>query len=103
MRKCTGNNTREWGFDAIFDIECPKCGNLVEFFKDEITRNCQQCKKSVLNAITYSLGKIITNQGVLLILEYNPCHWSRPVFALRASPRHSAVKMAVLPKGHTRL
>ena len=40
MRKCTGNNTQEWGFDAIFDIECPNCGNFVEFFKDEITRNC---------------------------------------------------------------
>ena len=22
MRKCSGNNTEDWGFDAIFDIEC---------------------------------------------------------------------------------
>ena len=49
MRKCSGNNFEEWGFDGIFDIECPDCGNLVEFFKDEITRRCSQCKKIVHN------------------------------------------------------
>jgi phage FluMu protein Com len=38
MRKCTGNNTQDWGFDAIFDVKCPNCENLVEFFKDEINR-----------------------------------------------------------------
>ena len=40
MKKCTGNNTREWGFDAIFELACPRCGKRVEFFKDDITRNC---------------------------------------------------------------
>ena len=49
MRKCTGNNTQDWGFDAIFDVKFTNCGNLVEFFKDEINRNCLQCKKSVFN------------------------------------------------------
>ena len=49
MRKCTGNNTQEWGSDAVFDVKCTNCGNLVEFFKDEIARNCPECKKSVLN------------------------------------------------------
>jgi len=49
MRKCTGNNTQDWGFDAIFDVKCPNCGNRVEFFKDEINRNCPQCRESVLN------------------------------------------------------
>ena len=49
MRKCTGNNTQDWGFDAIFDVRCPHCGNSVEFFKDEIKRNCPQCKESILN------------------------------------------------------
>ena len=49
MRKCTGNNTHEWGFDAVFDVECPKCGEQVEFFKDEITRNCPQCRHTVVN------------------------------------------------------
>lgn len=26
MRKCMGNKMEEWGFDAIFEIECPHCG-----------------------------------------------------------------------------
>jgi hypothetical protein len=49
MRKCSGNNFEEGGFDAIFDIECPHCGHLVEFFKDEINRRCSQCKNMVCN------------------------------------------------------
>jgi hypothetical protein len=31
-------NTEGWGFEAIFDIDCPDCGLKVEFFKDEIRR-----------------------------------------------------------------
>jgi hypothetical protein len=49
MRKCTGNNTREWAFDAIFDVGCKNCGNMVEFFKDEISRSCSRFKKTVYN------------------------------------------------------
>ena len=29
MRKCTGNNTQEWGADAIFDVECKNCGHVI--------------------------------------------------------------------------
>jgi hypothetical protein len=49
MRKCTGNNTQEWGPDAIFNVECKNCGNMVEFFKDEISRTCSRCKNTVNN------------------------------------------------------
>jgi len=49
MRKCSGNNTEEWGFDAIFEIECPHCGKKVEFFKDEISRRCPECRRKVIN------------------------------------------------------
>ena len=49
MKKCTGNNTQEWGFDSIFDVKCKNCGKMVEFFKDEITRNCSNCKTTVYN------------------------------------------------------
>jgi hypothetical protein len=46
LRRCNGNNTQEWGPDAIFDIECKNCGSLVEIFKDDITRNCSECGKN---------------------------------------------------------
>ena len=49
MRKCTGNNTQEWGPDAIFNVRCKHCDNLVEFFKDEITRYCRHCERIVHN------------------------------------------------------
>ena len=49
MRKCCGNNWEEWGAEAIFDLECPHCGQMVEFFKDEITRTCPSCKQTVKN------------------------------------------------------
>jgi HD superfamily phosphodiesterase len=47
--KCPGQDPRFWKFDAIFDAQCPKCGNPVEFFKDETRRRCKQCGHQVLN------------------------------------------------------
>ncbi len=47
--KCPGQDTRFWGKDAIFEIECPDCGNKVEFFKDDIERRCERCGKRILN------------------------------------------------------
>ncbi len=46
---CPGQDPRFWKFDAIFEAECPKCGNLVEFFKDETRRRCKKCGHQVLN------------------------------------------------------
>ena len=40
---------QEWTHDAIFDVECPTCGYLVEFYKDDITRTCHKCKATVVN------------------------------------------------------
>ena len=47
--KCPGQDPRFWKFDAIFETECPKCGNPVEFFKDETRRRCKKCGHQVLN------------------------------------------------------
>ena len=49
MRKCTGNNTHEWGPEAIFNVVCKSCGDSVEFFKDDISRNCPRCHNTVYN------------------------------------------------------
>ncbi|MGO9121353.1 MAG: HD domain-containing protein [Desulfomonilaceae bacterium] len=47
--KCPGQDPRFWKFDAIFEAECPKCGNQIEFFKDETKRRCKKCGHQVLN------------------------------------------------------
>jgi hypothetical protein len=47
--KCPGQDTRYWKPGDIFDVDCPHCGNKVEFFKDEATRQCSSCKKKIVN------------------------------------------------------
>lgn len=47
--KCPGQDPRYWKFDAIYDAECPNCGSVVEFFKDETRRKCSKCGHKVLN------------------------------------------------------
>jgi putative nucleotidyltransferase with HDIG domain len=41
--KCPGQDTQYWKSDAIFEVNCPKCGQKVEFFKDDTTRKCGGC------------------------------------------------------------
>jgi hypothetical protein len=40
---------RYWKPGDIFDVDCPHCGNKVEFFKDEATRHCVRCKNKIIN------------------------------------------------------
>lgn len=47
--KCPGQDMRNWKPGDIFDVDCPHCGNKVEFFKDETTRRCSVCKNKVVN------------------------------------------------------
>jgi putative nucleotidyltransferase with HDIG domain len=47
--KCPGQDTRYWKPGAIFEVECPKCGNVVEFFKDDTTRLCKKCGHRFVN------------------------------------------------------
>ncbi len=47
--KCPGQDSRYWKPGAIFDAKCPKCGNEVEFFKDDTTRLCKKCGHRFLN------------------------------------------------------
>ncbi|MFO7752772.1 MAG: HD domain-containing protein [Desulfobacteraceae bacterium] len=47
--KCPGQDTKYWNEDAIFEIKCPECGHLIEFFKDDTTRLCKNCNKKTVN------------------------------------------------------
>ncbi len=47
--QCPGQDMRYWKPGAIFDAPCPKCGQPVEFFKDESTRKCKNCGNKMVN------------------------------------------------------
>jgi len=47
--QCPGQDTRYWKPGAIFDAPCPKCGNIMEFFKDESSRKCKSCGNKIIN------------------------------------------------------
>jgi HD superfamily phosphodiesterase len=47
--KCPGQDSRYWESGDIFEVPCPKCGNLVEFFKDEPTHRCRKCEHKFVN------------------------------------------------------
>ena len=47
--RCPGQDRINWTADDIFDIECPKCGTAIEYFKDDQRRTCPGCGATVLN------------------------------------------------------
>jgi HD superfamily phosphohydrolase YqeK len=47
--KCPGQDTQYWNQDSIFETTCPECGHPMEFFKDDATRRCGNCKKKIVN------------------------------------------------------
>lgn len=47
--KCPGQDTQYWVPGAIYEAECPKCAQPVEFFKDDTTRKCGHCGHRFLN------------------------------------------------------
>jgi Zn ribbon nucleic-acid-binding protein len=47
--RCPGQDTRFWGPNDIYTVDCPNCGHKVEFFKDDIRRRCQKCGGLLLN------------------------------------------------------
>jgi CRISPR/Cas system-associated endonuclease Cas3-HD len=47
--RCPGQDSRYWEAGAIFEAECPQCGHLVEFFKDEPSRKCKNCGNKFVN------------------------------------------------------
>lgn len=49
MARCPGQDQRFWKPDDIFEVECPGCGTLVEFWKDEPRVKCPSCKHVIVN------------------------------------------------------
>jgi HD superfamily phosphodiesterase/endogenous inhibitor of DNA gyrase (YacG/DUF329 family) len=49
MVRCPGQDLRFWKLDDIFDVNCSHCGTAVEFWKDEPSVKCPQCRKVVVN------------------------------------------------------
>ncbi len=47
--KCPGQDSKYWKNDAIFDVDCPKCGTPIEFYKDDTTRRCNNCGHRLVN------------------------------------------------------
>jgi hypothetical protein len=47
--KCPGQDTQYWRPGAIFEVDCPKCGKPVEFFKDDTSRKCGSCGHRFVN------------------------------------------------------
>ena len=47
--QCPGQDSRYWDDEAIFEANCSRCGNTIEFFKDDNKRRCKQCGEEMLN------------------------------------------------------
>lgn len=47
--KCPGQDSRYWKPGAVFEVECPRCGAAVEFFKDDPSRKCGRCDHRFVN------------------------------------------------------
>jgi len=49
MTKCPGQDTRYWKPEDVYELECAKCGRLVEFFKTDPHRDCPGCGNRIAN------------------------------------------------------
>jgi HD superfamily phosphodiesterase len=49
MIRCPGQDQRFWKPGDIFEVKCPACGQVAEFFKDEPKLKCRNCGQEVAN------------------------------------------------------
>jgi len=49
MHKCPRQENRDWSPNEELEVECPDCGQSLEFFKDEEKRKCRNCGRMVTN------------------------------------------------------
>jgi hypothetical protein len=48
-RKCPGQNQQFWKPEDIYDVACPHCKTVIEFWKDDPIRVCPECRREVRN------------------------------------------------------
>jgi putative nucleotidyltransferase with HDIG domain len=49
MFRCPGQDQRFWKPEDVFEVRCPECFQLIEFFKDEPKLKCRKCGRMVVN------------------------------------------------------
>jgi ribosomal protein S27E len=49
MDKCPRQDPQHWKAEDVFEIECPKCKEGVEFFRDEREHKCHKCGETIVN------------------------------------------------------
>lgn len=47
--RCPGQDTRFWTAEDVTELECDRCGQTIELFKDDGVRRCPSCGKRVVN------------------------------------------------------
>ncbi len=47
--RCPGQDMQYWKPGSIFEVDCPRCGRPVEFFKDDPARTCGGCGLRFVN------------------------------------------------------
>jgi hypothetical protein len=47
--KCPGQDMQYWKSEAIYEVKCPQCNKMVEFYKDDPSRKCGHCGHRFVN------------------------------------------------------
>lgn len=47
--QCPGQDSRYWSGEDVHETACPKCGHMIEFFKDDSQQKCRKCGHRLLN------------------------------------------------------
>jgi len=47
--QCPGQDSRYWSGEDVSEAACPKCGHMIEFFKDDSQQKCRKCGHRMLN------------------------------------------------------
>lgn len=47
--QCPGQIQQQWKPEDIYELPCPICGAMIEFWKDDVTRTCGLCEQVIPN------------------------------------------------------